>query len=94
MTHRLRGSASFEKAFKSLGPEIKKGVKRTLEKFQAAPALAGLNFEPLAGMADFYSIRVNAGYRILLRKDRDAEGDVYTLVNVGPHNIYRKLRKK
>lgn len=60
-----------------------------IERFVANPSLPGLNFEKLAGYSDRYSIRISRGDRIVLR--RIAVSDVFEILDIGPHDIYRRL---
>jgi hypothetical protein len=49
-----------------------------------------LNFEAVRGHHDIFSIRASRSIRIMLRRDHDAEGPIYTAVNVGTHRVYRR----
>ena len=44
-----------------------------------------------AGWEDYYSIRINRRYRILLRKEAD---DLYAVVDAGPHKAFRSSHRK
>jgi Txe/YoeB family toxin of Txe-Axe toxin-antitoxin module len=61
-------------------------INRALELFRTDPDHPSLNFERLAG-SDLFSIRVNRGDRIILRR---RDGDRFELVDVGSHDIYRR----
>jgi plasmid maintenance system killer protein len=65
-------------------------ILKAIGKFEAAPALPGLRLEKLRGHDNLWSIRATGGYRILLSKTSDAEGDLWTLEDAGPHDIYRR----
>jgi plasmid maintenance system killer protein len=54
------------------------------------PARPSLNLEKLRG-TEYWSIRVNLGYRILLRAESDLEGDAFRLMDIGPHDVYRRI---
>jgi len=65
-------------------------AKDSLKKFIADPKLPGLNFEPVRNATGFFTIRANAGDRIVLEK---SEGG-YAVVDIGSHDIYRKLNRR
>ena len=55
------------------------------------PKRPGLRFERLEHWENYYTIRINPGYRILLRRETDNEGEIYAAVDAGPHErIYRR----
>mgnify|MGYP002716436327 CR=1 FL=1 len=54
------------------------------------PSLPGLNFEKLPGLGNKWSIRITQGDRILLLRNQDDRGEIWTLHDLGPHDIYRK----
>lgn len=86
---RVTTDRRFDRAYRDLTAELKKRTSRALQRLEENPRHPGLNFEPLGGRPGFFSIRVTLGWRVLLRRDRDAEGDLYVAVNVGPHDVYR-----
>lgn len=89
---RLLTSKRFDDAFCKLAPNVRKQVAAALDKFVQNPARPGLHFEPIVGRPGCYSIRASRSYRILLLRDHDEEGQIFTAANVGPHDIYRKLK--
>ncbi len=89
---RLRTSKRFDRACRRLDPIIRKQVTAALEKFVENPSRPGLNFEPIVGRPGCYSIRASRGYRILLLRDCDEDGEIFTASHVGPHDIYRRLK--
>ena len=84
LTHR------FKKAFARLHPDIREAAERALQKLLENPESRGLNLEPIQG--ERYSIRVNRGFRILLRKRQEGSEICYTAEDVGSHDIYRRSR--
>ena len=84
---RLRTDARFDRALRKLDPQRQRRVGAALAQFVENPARPGLNFEAVIGRPGFHTIRAGRGWRILLRRD---EGDIFTAVNVGPHDIYRR----
>ena len=88
----LRTSKRFDKAYRRLTPNIQKQVEVTLEKFVENPSRPGLNFEPIIGRPGYYTIRASRAYRILLLRSCDEEGETFTAENVGPHDIYRRMK--
>jgi hypothetical protein len=87
---RLRIAPSYLKAAAALSSKDFERAAAALAKFLEDPDRPGLNFEPVRGMADHYSIRVSRSHRILLRKEHDAEGDLFAAVDVGTHQVYRR----
>jgi plasmid maintenance system killer protein len=87
---RVRIDPPYVKDHLRLSPEIRKQATKALRKFVETPKLGGLHFEHLKGWPGYCSIRVNRGYRILLREESDAQGKLYAAVGVGPHSIYRR----
>lgn len=55
------------------------------------PRHPSLNFEKLAGKPDLYSIRLSRGSRAILRRAEDAGGEVFEVLLIRPHDIYRSL---
>jgi plasmid maintenance system killer protein len=87
---RLRIDPSFERHLDDY-PSLRSRAVSALQRFVAAPARRGANFEPLEGSdGRYWSLRVNRNFRIILRRERDAEGDIYAAIDLGPHDIYRR----
>lgn len=63
------------------------------EQFIADRRRPGLNFEKLRGRDDLYSIRVTNGDRAILRRVVDAggEGELFEVLLIGPHDIYKAI---
>jgi hypothetical protein len=62
----------------------------TLTRVAQDPGRPGLNLEPIMGQPGYFSVRVNRAVRILLRRDEDDKGAIFTAVNVGSHDrVYR-----
>jgi mRNA-degrading endonuclease RelE of RelBE toxin-antitoxin system len=86
---RVRWSRTFEKSFRKLPAQIQDAAFRAVRNLLEDPSRPSLNLEKLRG-TEYWSIRVNLGYRILLRSESDLDGDVFRLADVGPHDIYRR----
>jgi mRNA-degrading endonuclease RelE of RelBE toxin-antitoxin system len=86
---RLRWSRTFEKSFRKLSAPIQDAAFRVVRNLLEDPSRPSLNLEKLRG-TDYWSIRVNLSYRILLRSETDPEGDLFQLMDVGPHDVYRR----
>jgi hypothetical protein len=87
LTTRLQLTPAFEKAFVRLPKALQARVTATLERFIDNPRHPGLHFEKLRGGGDLHSIRTTRGYRILMRRESDSAGELFALVDVGPHDI-------
>ena len=61
------------------------------EQFVADPTRPGLNFEKLCGRADLYPIRITHGDRAIPRRTLDAEGELFEVLLIGPHDIYKAI---
>lgn len=92
MSVRLQFTPAFNKAFARLSKTVQPRVRKALEQFMANPRHPGLHFEKLGGGGAFHSIRASRGYRILMRREQDAAGELFALIDVGPHDIYRRQK--
>lgn len=88
---RLRVADRFRKSLKALDPTLQKQALAALDKLQTAPARKGLNLEKLRGHDNLYTIRVNRNFRVLLRQEFDDDGELFTLLSVGPHDVTYRL---
>ena len=86
---RLRLDPGFEKAYRKLAEPHRRAIERALERFQANPHHPSLNFEPI-GAHGYFSIRATRGYRVMLRREADAGGELFAVVDAGKHDIYRR----
>lgn len=75
---------------KKLPPDRAKSAQQVVVKFQKEPALPSLKYRPLKGTPRHFIINSVGGDRIILRKDA---ADLYAVVDVGPHDIYRRLNR-
>jgi plasmid maintenance system killer protein len=90
MTIRLKLERRFLKSFAALSPDLKRRAEAALVRLQQQPDAPGLNLEKLRGFTDYYTIRVNRNFRILLRHERDEHGELFAVADIGPHDaIYR-----
>jgi len=89
---RLRIDPGYIRALRRLDPQTRPRVNVALERFMMDPDHPGLGFEALFNaLSGYYTIRVNRPIRILLRKEIDAIGELYAVVDVGNHDaIYRR----
>lgn len=87
---RVELTPRFEKSFARLHPDLREAAAKALQKLLENPESRGLNLEPIQG--EMYSIRVNRGFRILLRKRQDGSEIRYVAEDVGSHDIYRRSR--
>ena len=86
---RLSASPRFLKAYELAtrrDADLRARVNRAVEFFRDDPRHPGLNFEKLRG-GEYFSIRVNQGFRIILRALDD---DGFELADLGAHDIYRR----
>lgn len=67
---RIRWSRTFEKSFRKLPTQIQDAAFRAVRTLLEDPTRPSLNLEKLRG-TDYWSIRVNLAYRILLRLEPD-----------------------
>lgn len=61
------------------------------EPFVANPGHPGLDFEKLRGRDDLHSIRITKGDRTILRRTFDVEGELFEVLLIGPHDIYKAI---
>ena len=87
---RVELTPRFQKSFARLHPDLREAAARALQKLLENPESRGLNLEPIQDA--LYSIRVNRGFRILLRKRQDGSEICYIIEDVGSHDIYRRNR--
>ncbi len=66
-------------------------ASRAFELFIGNPYHPSLNFEKLSGRTNLYSIRLSRGDRAILRRTEDTEGEMFEVLLIGPHDIYRSL---
>ncbi len=92
MTVRVTPTKAFIRALKGLPPNRQDAAITALSRFQGEPALPSLKFRPLAGKPGHFIISSVHGDRIILLRD---ETDVYSAVDVGPHdNVYRRWNRR
>lgn len=60
-------------------------VEQALERFVENERHPGLHFEKLSGTPDVFTIRINRGDRIFLRRRTDAVGTIYDVMDIGSH---------
>jgi len=82
----------FEKRLAKLrDAQLRQRSHKALQRFIENPARIGSNLEQIEGTGGrYWSLRATRNFRIVLRRERDAEGDLYVAIDVGPHDIYRR----
>lgn len=74
--------------FVKRNPKRKIAVQKALRFFQENPSHPSLNSEKLAGLS-IWSVRIDRGNRLFYVKD----GDETIFFAVGPHDLYRSIKK-
>lgn len=87
---RVRIADSYKRSVRRIPKHIQTKATRALVRFQDNPRHPGLNFEKLSEFDDTYSIRVDRQYRILLIRETDEEGELFSAVDIGTHRVYRR----
>ena len=88
---RIRFGRRAAKALRAMGEAQFRQASLAFEQFVADPRRPGLNFERVRGGADLYSIRITQGDRAILRRVLDAEGELFEVLLIGPHDIYKAV---
>lgn len=87
---RVKRTPRFIAALEKMDRKGRERALKAVDKFIVNPRLPGLKLEKLQGFENMWSIRFGGGDRILLSKGEDDRGEVWTLHDAGPHEIYRK----
>lgn len=88
----VRTSSDYFRALAKLSIQDRKRADKALMRFIENPGLPGLHFEPIHGEPGLFTIRAGRAIRVVLRRDEDSSGVVYTAVNAGTHTVYRRQR--
>lgn len=88
----VRLDGTFADAYRKLPRDVQRATDKALLKLQENPPRPSLNLERIKGTEAYWSIRVNLAYRILLRLEQEGDIEVFTAVDVGPHDSYRRWR--
>jgi mRNA-degrading endonuclease RelE of RelBE toxin-antitoxin system len=81
----------FNKSLRSLPPHRAEAAVKALKKFMESPLRPGLNFEKLKQLPeDYWSIRSGKGDRVILKRIAEHR---YEVVDVGPHDVYDRLKR-
>lgn len=91
---RVRVDPGYLRARKRLSSRLAERADAALVRFLENSASPGLNFEALRNWPGYFSIRVNRNFRILLRREQDAAGEVFAAVDVASHDVYRTSRRR
>lgn len=89
----LTPTARFSKRLKALSKQQQRQVATALNRFLHNPQYPSLNFEKLSTgqHADYYTIRASLSCRIVLCVRGE---DHYEVVDVGDHDVYRRLMRR
>lgn len=87
---RVRLDEEFGRSYRKLGADLQRATDQALIKLQEHPPRPSLHLERIKGTDAYWSIKVNKGYRVLLRLETDAAGEVFAVLEVGPHDSYRR----
>lgn len=91
MSSTVQFSKTFEKGLKRLPPDRQKKIIANIGLFIEDSRYPSLDFRPLSGLPGYYIINGKHGDRIILRQEND---ELYTAVDVGPHdNVYRRISR-
>ena len=82
-----RISPQFLDALRKLDPEIQRKIERAYQLFRDNPQHGSLQFKPVQGLRNRYSVRIDSNYRALGRID----GNIITWYWVGPHSEYARM---
>lgn len=85
---RLRIDSSFEKAYGKLSTQDQRATDRALLNFIENPRRPSLHLERIKG--DYWSIRASRRIRIMLRSESREDGEIWAVVDVGTHQVYRR----
>ena len=91
MPVRLRIDRRVEKAISRMSQLERERAQRAFTQFQTDPRYPGLNLEKLQGHLNLWSFRINRSVRVLLRPVPGAADETWELLDIGPHDIYRRL---
>lgn len=80
----------FEKTLRGRDEAYVAALEQTLERFVENERHPSLHFEKLIGSRDVFTIRINRGDRIFLRRRADTTGAIYDVMDVGSHDLYRR----
>lgn len=72
----------FERAYKSLGPQIQKGVDEAIKDLFKNPFPPGRHVHKMGGYRNIWEVRINQDYRMSFQLD----GDKAILRNVDSHD--------
>lgn len=75
-------SKTFRRRCEKSQPDLVAQAQAALSKFVSNPHQHSLNFEKVKGRADYHTIRVNGGDRLVLRKTGK---DSYDVIDFGSH---------
>ena len=84
---KIRQEEQFKKDFAALPRQIQRRAKNKLILFLQNPRHPSLQTKKMEGHKNLWEGRVTKGYRFFFR----IEGDTYVLLNIGPHDIERRL---
>lgn len=84
---RIAESEQFKDKFADLPESIKARARKQLALFLRNPRHPSLQTEKVKGHRNLWKGRITQSYRFVFRM----EGDVYVLLDIGPHDIERQF---
>jgi hypothetical protein len=86
---RVKPSSRFLRQLKADTPQRAQRVQEALRRLMEQPHRKGGHLEVFRGRPGYFTARITRGWRFLLRKERDAKGTYYLVVEYGSHeDIY------
>jgi hypothetical protein len=91
LTRRVEQTKRFEKAFRKIkDTRRQRAIIDAIARLFDDPRHPALNFERIRSTERMWTIRSSLKDRVLIEHDPDADPDLFTLIDVGPHDIYRR----
>lgn len=88
---RWRRGADFERRVSKLGrPDLPKRVAAALKKLSENPPPSSIRLKPMEGRKDLWEARVDQGWRLILKRTKDEQGDYFVVLDIGPHDILKR----
>ena len=87
-------AAGFDRAFRSLRPELQEQVRQAIHHFRERTNENALPPERKAGLQGIWALRVTRDIRVFYTQEKDAQGSYSRLVHVGPHDDYRIVERR
>jgi hypothetical protein len=81
---------TFWRLFNSLPADVKRQVRTAFAHFQHDPFHPHLHFKPMKGRPNWWSVRIDGGYRAVGRR----QGDLIDWLWIGDHDAYLRLLRQ